>query len=264
MNINERRKQILDLIKTKQKIDIEELTPMFNVSLMTIRRDLNQLEKEGLLIRTHGGAAAPYGLKEETPYLQKESANKKEKRAIALRAAELVHDHSAIILDSGTTTFELAKVLKEKEGLTVVTNDILIAAELLHSSVEVIVTGGELQRGVGAMFGAHTQLLLKELNVAQFFLGAHAIDPEAGVTAPTMEKATIKRLMIEASKETWLIADSSKFGQRSFAHVCNLDQVSGIITDTGVSPLSTNGSYHKNLVITDTSQEDAYEDRDYS
>ncbi|SFP36711.1 DeoR/GlpR family DNA-binding transcription regulator [Salibacterium halotolerans] len=261
MNVDERRAKIIEVLNQKKRLDIENLTDFFDVSTMTIRRDLAQLEKDGEIIRTHGGAVTTDSEKEETPYLQKESANKEEKKAIASKAAGMVHPHATIILDSGTTTLELAKCLKEKENLRIITNDILIAAELLYSPVDVIVAGGELQREVGAMFGTYTQDLIASLHVDQFFLGAHSVDT-AGVTAPTLEKARIKQLMMESAAETWLLADSSKFGQKSFAHVSTLNKLDGIMSDNGLHNTETIDLYHENVMLVDGKR--GWEDEDWN
>ncbi|WP_035711088.1 DeoR/GlpR family DNA-binding transcription regulator [Salibacterium aidingense] len=263
MNVEERREQIIEMVKQKKRVDLEKLTVFFNVSTMTIRRDLAQLEQDGEIIRTHGGAVPAEREKGETPYVQKESANKEAKKAIAVKAAERVHDHSTLILDSGTTTLELAKCLRERESLRIITNDILIAAELLYSPVEVIVAGGELQRDVGAMFGAYTQDLISSLYVDQFFLGAHSVDTKAGVTAPTLEKARIKQLMMKAAAETWMLADSSKFGHTSFVHVSSLKKLDGIITDDGLQMTGLIDSYHDNVLLAESKGEIADEDRYY-
>ncbi|WP_246516477.1 DeoR/GlpR family DNA-binding transcription regulator [Salicibibacter cibarius] len=229
--MNDRKEHIAKLIQEYDKVDITDLTHHFQVSTMTVRRDLNALEKEGKIIRTHGGAVAAPQLREETAYQLKENVHLAEKKAIALEAVSKVADHSTIMLDSGTTTLALARWLKGREGLRVVTNDVLIAAELINSPVEVIVTGGELQHEVGAMFGSHTQNILQSVYVDQCFLGAHSIDSEGKVRTPSIEKANIKQLMIEAANETWLLADHSKFDHKTFAHVCHLEELEGIITD---------------------------------
>ena len=238
MNVHERRKHIESYIEENGKADIEELTGKLHVSTMTIRRDLTYLEKEGSVIRTHGGAVSPHFQKGERPYVQKEQQYLFEKQLIAEEALERVKPFSTIMLDSGTTTLELAKRLSIVKGLTVVTNDIFIATELLYADIHVIVAGGELQREVGAMYGSHAQDLIRSLNVDQFFLGGHAVDLDQGVTAPTLEKARVKQLMIEAAQETWLVADSSKFHQTTFAHVCHLETLQGIISDAVMSGVS--------------------------
>ncbi|MBD7963251.1 DeoR/GlpR transcriptional regulator [Fictibacillus sp. Sa2CUA10] len=231
----ERREQILQQLNENGKIEIEELVNELNVSAMTIRRDLAFLEETDQIIRTHGGAILNKPLVVESSFRTKEGKFNERKRAIAERAVQFIQDHSTILLDSGTTTLEIAKLLKEKTTITVVTNDIKIAAELLDTDVKVIVTGGELQNTVGTLFGPLTEQMLRGIHVDLFFLGAHAIHGRAGVTAPTYEKAAIKKLMIEASEKTWLVADSSKFDQKSLTKVCDLNQIHGLITDQQLS-----------------------------
>ncbi|MCG6184584.1 DeoR/GlpR family DNA-binding transcription regulator [Anoxybacillus sp. LAT_38] len=227
----ERRKWIENQLADQGKIDIEQLSQQLNVSTMTIRRDLNILEKEGKIFRTHGGAIHPKSLIQETPYSTKKDKNVEQKKVIALKAIEIIPKNSNIILDSGTTTFELAKLIKDRADLTVITNDIKIAAELVESKLKVIVTGGELQNEVGTLYGWPTQDLLRRIHADIFFLGAHAVDVSSGITAPTFEKSLIKKLMMQAAESTWLLCDSSKFNQKSFSFVCHLSELEGIITD---------------------------------
>lgn len=255
MNIQHRRERLQQLVLEHGKVDIDDLVNALNVSTMTIRRDLMQLEKENKLIRTHGGAVPMKGLINETPFYNKESQFQKEKKAIAKKAAALVEDGSTIIIDSGTTTLELARVLKSRENLTVITNDILIAAEFMDSSIHVMITGGELQNQVGAMFGPHTQNLLEAINTDQLFLGAHALHPESGITAPTLEKAKIKQLMIASAKETWLLTDSSKFNRKSFTTVCSLDKIAGIITDENLENVNPE-LFHDHVIQATAKKED--------
>lgn len=203
---------------------------------MTIRRDLDTLEKQGKLIRIHGGAISVDSLTQEAPYTAKESKNSYEKRQVAAKALPLIVDSSTIILDSGTTTMELAKLLKNRQDLKIITNDIMIAYELLDSSASVIVTGGELQREVGALFGPTAQSVLDNLHVDICFLGAHAIDLEQGITAPTFEKAIIKQKMIKAAERTWILSDNSKFNKSAYSKVCDLSKIQGIVTDDRIQP----------------------------
>ncbi|WP_319005301.1 DeoR/GlpR family DNA-binding transcription regulator [Fictibacillus halophilus] len=246
----ERRNEILKQLNANGKIDIEDLVSKLNVSAMTIRRDLAYLEDNDKIIRTHGGAILNKPLVVESSFASKEGKFNAQKKMIAQKAVEFIKEHSTILLDSGTTTLEIAKLLKEKKTITVVTNDIKIAAELIDTDVKVIVTGGELQNNVGTLFGPLTEQMLKNIHVDVFFLGAHAIDFKAGVTAPTFEKASIKKLMIEASEKTWLVADSSKFDQKSLTKVCDLNQISGVITDHCITPeLKENMSEYLDVVI---------------
>ncbi|WP_026907841.1 DeoR/GlpR family DNA-binding transcription regulator [Paucisalibacillus globulus] len=235
MQPSERRKWLLKKIQVNGKVEIDQLSEELDVSAMTIRRDLDQLEEEGKVIRVHGGAVGANSLTKETPFLTKEGRNIEQKRMIAQKALSLIQDGQTILLDSGTTTIELARLLKTKNHLTVITNDIKIAAELVDSKLKVIVTGGELQNDVGALFGPQAHHFLNQIHVDLFFLGAHAIDLEAGITSPTFEKSLIKQLMIKAAARTWLLADSSKLNQKAFSKVCDLNELKGFITDDGMS-----------------------------
>jgi DeoR/GlpR family transcriptional regulator of sugar metabolism len=234
----ERRRWIENQVSTNGKVDIEDLSGTLQVSSMTIRRDLVELEKEGKAIRTHGGAISPTFLIQEQPYSSKESRNTLQKRQIAQKAITIIPESATIILDSGTTTLAVARLLKDRDDLTVITNDIKIAAELLESKMKVIVTGGELQKSVGALYGTLTQEVLKNIHVDIFFLGAHAVNLEAGVTAPTFEKSLIKKLMMEAAESTWLLADSYKFDKKAFSSVCKISMLEGIITDSELDILN--------------------------
>ncbi|WP_047982713.1 DeoR/GlpR family DNA-binding transcription regulator [Ornithinibacillus contaminans] len=227
----ERRKWLEQQILINKKIDIEEVSQQLDVSSMTIRRDLKELEAKGKVIRTYGGAVSLEMVAEEVPYSSKATKNSNQKKAVARKALSLIEENFTIILDSGTTTLELAKLLKHRNDLTIVTNDVNIASELLDSSNKVIVTGGELQQGIGALYGTATQQMLEIIHADIFFLGAHAIDVESGVTAPTFEKSLIKQLMVNAAARTWLLADSSKFNKKAFSKVCSLNEIEGIITD---------------------------------
>lgn len=160
----------------------------------------------------------------------------------------MIKEDTTLILDSGTTTLEVAKLLKTREDLTIVTNDIKIAAELTDSANKVIVTGGEVQRDVGALFGTATQDMLKVIHADLFFLGAHAINLENGVTAPTFEKSVIKQMMMKAAKTTWLLADHSKFNQIAFSKVCELNKLEGIVTDSTLDP-DTISAYEQHIPI---------------
>ncbi|PYZ95952.1 transcriptional regulator [Alteribacter lacisalsi] len=244
----ERRAWIEQMVLEQGKIDIENASKSLEVSAMTIRRDLRELEQEGKVVRTHGGAISSQSLTKEANYAAKESQNKKQKQEIALRAAAMVEDHSTIILDSGTTTFELAKQLSYRENLTIVTNDIKIASELMGSKNKVIVTGGEMQMETGSLLGTATQQLLKAIHADVFFLGAHAVDYNHGVSAPTFEKALIKQMMKQAAQTTWLLADHSKFGKRAFASVCRLEEIGGVITDSQV-PEAARSSYENKVQV---------------
>lgn len=226
-----RKKHIMELLQQQGTLEIAELTEHFQVSSMTIRRDLDQLENEKKLIRTYGGATLAHPLKSERSFSDKQLEMLEQKQQIAEYAIPFIQPGMTLLLDSGTTTLEIAKRLSDIEQLTVVTNDIQIAAVLMNSKLDVYLLGGRVQNDVGAVFGNHAEEMLKELHVDLFFLGAHAIHPSFGITAPTIEKAALKRVMIRAAEQVYLVADTSKFNQKAFAKVCDLSSINGIITD---------------------------------
>lgn len=227
----ERRQNIIKQLQTSGTIYIEQLALEYQVSTMTIRRDLASLEEEGKLVRSHGGAVLPETLTQEVPYHTKLSSYTAEKEQIAKKAVELIPDQARILLDSGTTNLEIAKLLKPRDELLIVTNDAKISMELLHSDCQVISTGGELQKDVGAFIGAHVQELLRQIKVDIVFIGANAVHLSEGISTPTLEKSYIKKLMLKSARSKWIVADHSKFNKRSFAHVCDFEEVNGIITD---------------------------------
>lgn len=231
----ERKLEIIKILERDGKVQIDQLVQELQVSSMTIRRDLGQLEDESKLIRTHGGAVAVNVLISETPYQSKTVTRTEQKKLIAKYAATIIPEGCSLLLDSGTTTFEIAKIIKNRADLTIITNDLKVASELVDSPSSVICTGGNVQSGIGAMSGPHTQSLLRQIKVDLLFLGTHAIDLDNGMSAPTMEKALIKKLMVASAKSIWLVADSSKFNKNAFSQICSLDEINGIITDSQIS-----------------------------
>ncbi|NIK13294.1 DeoR/GlpR family DNA-binding transcription regulator [Alkalibacillus almallahensis] len=229
----ERQNMIYELIKTNGKITIDELVSQFSVSSMTVRRDLAALEDEGKLVRTHGGAVST-SLTLEDPLTVKETKYIDEKRDIAQYAMKFVFPNAKIILDSGTTTLELAKLIKYRDDLTIVTNDVKIAHELLDSNSEVILTGGNIQSKVGTLIGNQVMDFYRSIDVDLLFLGANALDLDKGISVPTLEKAQQKQLMIESALKVWTLIDHSKFNKRAFAHVSSLNYITGVITDEGI------------------------------
>ena len=202
---------------------------------MTIRRDFDVLEKQKKLIRTHGAAIAPQGLIVEQTFESKAGKAVLEKQAIAREAMSFVRDGMTVLLDSGTTTLQIAKLLKARNKVTVITNDIKIAAELMDSELEIILLGGRLQNGVGSLYGALTSDTLRSLHVNLFFLGTPALHSSLGITATTIEKAALKKDMCKAAEQIILVADSSKFHQKAFSKVCDLEDITTIITDVNLS-----------------------------
>ncbi len=235
MLAEERRSKILELLEQEQAVEVSSLVKMFNVTGATIRRDLEALEKEGLLRRTHGGAILPQSISYEPLYSSQKRKNLKEKIAIGKRAAELINDGDTIFIESGTTNFQIAKNIKGRHNLTVVTNSIDIASELLNAKgVHVIITGGDLRKETVALVGPLTERVLSELKVDKAFLGISAIIPGKGMSTASIVEAQIKQLIIQMGREIIGLADHSKFGKEAFAFVAHTKVLNKLITDSGI------------------------------
>lgn len=230
----ERQKQIAELLNEKSSIKVSELSKIFNASESTIRRDLQDMEVKGLLIRTHGGAISGNGTNFEPSFSEKEAEHRDEKVAIAKAAAGIIEDGDTIILDSGTTTIEIARNIPSF-NITVITNSIDIAAELSNKdNVELIVTGGAMRNKTRAMVGHMAESTLKNFRVDKAFIGANGISIEEGVTTPNFNEAHTKKEMINVSNKVILVADNSKFNEVSFSVICPIRAISTIITNRGL------------------------------
>ena len=227
-----RHKHILEKLNQQKKVEVEMLAKELNVSEMTVRRDLEKLEINRELFRTFGGAIPVQTISNELSYQDKKVKNVFQKRFIAEKAVKKLENDHIIFLDSGTTTLEISKkILNLNLNLTVITNDISIANVLMDSNIDVIMLGGHLQNSTGSVLGTLTFDLINKLNADLFFLGAHAVDEEYGITAPSIEKAQVKIAMMQSSREVVLVTDKSKFANKALFKVCELDELDEIITD---------------------------------
>ncbi|PMQ01102.1 MAG: DeoR family transcriptional regulator [Dictyoglomus sp. NZ13-RE01] len=235
MLAEERRTRILELIEKERGVKVSELVKLFNVTGATIRRDLEALEKEGLLKRTHGGAVLPQSFSFEPLYATKKRQNLKEKMAIGAKAAELINDGETVFIETGSTTLQIAKNIKNRHDLTVITNSIDVARELLNArGVEVILTGGNLRKETIALVGPLAERVLREFRVDKAFLGISGIVPGKGMSTASIVEAEIKRLIIEMAREVIGVADYSKFGKECFAFVAPTKVLHKIVVDDKV------------------------------
>lgn len=232
-----RQLRVLREVEERGGVQVRELVDHFAVSGATIRRDLDSLAERGLVLRTHGGAIArTTSTSFETNYEEKRKAFTAEKRRIAIAAAEFVPDGETVILDSGSTTFEVARILAERKNLTLITNDLFIAGQIsFDPSITVIVTAGMLREGFNTLVGPLTEAFLRNVRVDFTVLSADAVDPAFGISNATFAESSIKQLMVEAASHTILVADASKFGKRALARVCALDEVDVVVTDEALS-----------------------------
>lgn len=231
----ERRRRILERMRSGEAVKVCDLSAQLGVSDVSIRRDLRELERSGLLARTHGGALPAETTTTEPTFAEKTTRNLAEKVAIAHLAATLVQDGESIILDAGTTTLEIARQLRQRRNLTVITNAFNIAAEFGDCpGIEVIVTGGTVKGNTLALVGPLTEQTLAGVNVDRVFLAANGIDLDRGITTPTQAEAAVKRKMIDCARQVILVADHTKFGKVAFATIAPLTRAQTLVTDQGL------------------------------
>jgi DeoR family transcriptional regulator of aga operon len=233
----ERRKYILNEITNQGQVFIHELSKRFIVSEVTVRNDLEQLEKKKMLFRVRGGAIKYEGnVVVEQGLSEKSRLNHEEKSRIGKKAAEMINDGETIILDSGTTTMEIAKHLPSLNNITVITNALNIVNQLVnHPGVKVMMPGGNLQRSSLSLIGPLAEKNLKNFFVDKMFLGVDGIDTRHGAYTPDLEEAHINEIMIQIAREVILVADSSKFSRRSLAYICGIESIHIVITDDGIT-----------------------------
>jgi DeoR/GlpR family transcriptional regulator of sugar metabolism len=230
----ERQEKIVQYVNEIGFIGISELLDRLQVSKPTIVRDLIKLEKLNLIVRTYGGASSlNKGTRFEPRHVIKEMQAIEEKKKIASLAFDkFIHPGETVLLDSGTTTFLLAKKLLFMRNLTVITNDIKIAMLLCdNEEIELVVLGGQRRKGVYSLTGPLTENALQNLNVDKTFLGMDAIDVDRGITNSNIEETNLKRMMIHTTVQTILLLDSSKFQTVAFSKIANLNVLDVIVTD---------------------------------
>ncbi|MDD7254640.1 DeoR/GlpR family DNA-binding transcription regulator [Bullifex porci] len=230
MDITDRRKEIINILKDREYVTVEEFSKVLGVSTVTIRTDLSALESEGSLIRTHGGAMKSEKKSKQRFISNTMSENELEKKEIALKASSLIKDGSTIIIDSGSTTIHLAENLKDKK-ITVVTNNVL-AQDILKNeeSVNLIVLGGTLRRASMGTIGPIANNAVKSMNVDIFFLGAAAYNQEI-ISSYDVIEVELKKNMIHSADKVVLLADSSKYGKKAFSTISSWDLIDTFITD---------------------------------
>lgn len=227
----ERQNIIIDELKKNGIVQVDKLATDIKVTSMTIRRDLDKLEKKGKLKRIQGGAVTLDLQSDEDRYDIKRTKNIEVKKAIAELAFELIKEESTIYLDSGTTTYELAKKLLKKEGLTIITDDINIAALLYKSRNQVYIIGGRIEEGTGSILMNEQDNIMNMINIDYAFIATASLSEDGTLTTPSFEKAKIKQKVIEIANKSFLLVDKSKFGINFFIKITNLKVFDAIITD---------------------------------
>ncbi|GAA2943373.1 DeoR/GlpR family DNA-binding transcription regulator [Streptomyces enissocaesilis] len=261
MSKHERWSALLELLAAGGRLEVEEAATTLEVSAATIRRDLDELAEQQMLVRTRGGAIA-HGVSYELPLRYKSSRHASEKQRIAAAVADLVADGEVVGLNGGTTTTEVARALALRTGsglrdaatapssasvpapvgpvLTVVTNALNIAGELaVRPQIKIVVTGGVARPQTYELVGPLTMGVLNEVVLDVVVLGVDGVDPDLGVMAHHEDEAGVSRLFAERAHRVIVVTDSSKMGKRAFARICGLDRIDVVVTDSAISAEAT-------------------------
>jgi DeoR family transcriptional regulator of aga operon len=236
--IDERRRRICDLLREHGRVTVEDLARRFGTSVVTIRIDLSALEAAGALTRTRGGALLRRE-DDDLPLVVKQTLHHPEKTRIARAAVALIEDGETVILDSGTTTAEIAKQMRSLNvrSINVITNALNIAMLLADvPTVRLIMLGGYLRPESNSLSGHLAENAIDSLRADRLFLGVDGLDPEIGLMTPHMAEAKLNARMIEISRQVVAVTDSSKLGRRNVSVIAKVEQIHMLITDSGARP----------------------------
>lgn len=234
---SERREQIIQRLRQRGSVQVNDLSVLFGVSTVTIRNDLAFLEKQGIAVRAYGGALI---CDSNTPGVEpsvedKSSLNTAVKRSIAKAAAEMIKPGHRVITDSGTTTYEIARLMRQHTDVIAMTNGMNVASALLEAEgVELLMTGGHLRRQSLSFYGDQAEQSLQNYHFDMLFLGVDAIDLERGVSTHNEDEARLNRRMCEVAERIIVVTDSSKFNRSSLHKIIDTQRIHTIIVDEGI------------------------------
>jgi DeoR/GlpR family transcriptional regulator of sugar metabolism len=233
----DRRLYILDRIAAQGSVRLQALAEELGTSVMTVRRDVKRLEEDGFLRRSYGGATAHVMLDMELGPNGLALQHMAEKRAIAHHAATLIEPRDVLFLGTGTTVAQFARHIPAGRGITVVTYSLTVASFLgAKPGVTVISTGGTVEPDDLSQVGPLADATLARYFATKAFIGAGGVHPDVGITDYSAAQADLNRLMVERAEQTYVLADSSKLGKRTFAQVCALSRLTALVTDEGADP----------------------------
>ena len=226
-----RQAEIVDWLREKGRVSVEDLATHFGVTPQTIRRDLNDLSDAGMVVRVHGGAMVASGVV-NLAYEARKLIAGPHKKLIGEAAARLVSDHSSVFINIGTTTEEVARALTGHTGLLVITNNLHVATELYrHSAVEVFLTGGTVRQADGGIVGSHAEALIAQFRVDIAIIGTSAIDADGTLLDFDIREVQAARAIIEHARRVVLVTDSSKFARAAPVRVAHLSEIDTLVTD---------------------------------
>jgi len=241
---SERQKKIVDLLSTRDVVTIPELITEFKISIETVRRDLAILEKQGRIQKVYGGAKIRDSTFTE-PTMESRIVNRLlQKESIGKKCCEFINDGDCIFIDSGSTTYHIAKHLTNKKNLTIITNSIPVVNELMNTDFEIIIIGGKLRHNERSIVTYDYIFNFSQLNIQKSFICIGGITTENGISDFNMQEAVTKKIIIERSKEVFVVADSSKFDRNVTISIAALNKINYIITDSNLSR-NTASSFRK-------------------
>ncbi len=248
----QRRRNLLDLVDQNGQVTVVDLVKRFSISAVTVRSDLDALASLGAIVRSHGGAVRRLEATQDYPLRTKETLHHIEKVRIGKAAAELVRAGETIILDSGSTTAEIARHLKKLKlpSLTVITNALNIAAELAdHAGISLMMIGGLLRPISCSFVGPQAEAMMNDFHADRLFLAVDGFDLENGPSTPDVLEAQLNNVMIRSAKEVNVVADFSKLGRRSVSKIGPFDRIRRLITDKRAAPEFTEGLRKKGIEV---------------
>lgn len=232
LTINKRQSELYQIIKSRGTAEVKDLLKKFDVSAATVRKDLTVLENAGLIVRTHGEAhLITHADNMMTPFEARSCLNAEAKQAIARAAVREIEDGDSIILDSGSTTTEIAKLLVRRQNITVITNSLSVACALSNSLISVILVGGMFQGQNFSIQGPEAEAYFHQIEAAKLFISATGVRHEVGLVATDPLEASIKQSMIAAAHKVYAVLDSSKFSIGSICLFADFSELDCLITE---------------------------------
>ncbi len=251
LTLKERRDRILDILHTDGKVRVAELSARFNVSEVSIRNDLAEMETQGYLSRVHGGAVGPYASYYHMSLAQRSNTNKQEKDAIAQTVADMIQDRQTVMMNAGTTTLAVMRQLaQQKQDITIVTNSVVLALEgAKYKNLRMVLLGGNVDYEYQFVYGTFTLDQLKEFYADHLILSVDGVDAEGGLSTYYDQEADICRQMMQQCKTVIAAVDYTKIGRVTFRNITAAEGVDCVVTNPTADPDALAGLREKGIQI---------------